>query len=105
MNIRILYTEGCPNLERTYTLLLSCLRELGINEPIRRIEVHSPDEAMRYHFLGSPSIQIDGKDIEFGASGGPPLYGCRLYTSEGRLTGVPEKNLIIRSLVDTLDNA
>ena len=40
------------------------LREWAYNHSIKKIEVTSPELAVQHRFLGSPSIRIDGRDIE-----------------------------------------
>ena len=99
-----MHTEGCPNLEPVYDLILSCLTELRLHVPIRRIEIRSAEEAERHHFLGSPSILIDSKDIELAEVDRPAVFGCRLYATEGRLSGVPERRLIMKSLLSARDS-
>jgi hypothetical protein len=104
MDIKLLHTEGCPNLEPAYELLLSCLAELKLDLPITRIVVRSAEEAERYHFLGSPSIQIDSKDIETTEVERPNVFGCRLYVAEGRFSGVPERRLIMKCLLSARES-
>ena len=91
MKIDLLWFEDCPNHEAAEQILSEVLAEFGVTDPIERIEV--PDEATGnlVIFPGSPTIRIDGKDVE---PGWEPCDDCtprcRLYlTSEG-LRGVPE---------------
>jgi len=51
-------------------------------------------DAAEFHFLGSPSVQIEGKDIETERRGDASNFACRLYTYEGRRTGVSPKTMI-----------
>jgi len=48
--------------------------------------------------VGSPTIQINGRDVEKTRSADPPLFGCRVYADEGRLSGLPPRAMIIEAL-------
>lgn len=64
MRIRFLYFRGCPHAETALNLLKEVLREKGVEEEIEIVEIKSEKDAKKYHFLGSPSIQVDSIDIE-----------------------------------------
>jgi hypothetical protein len=63
----ILYFEGCPNHEPARMLLERLARQLRIEPEIRLVEVADPDAAVEQHFLGAPTVRVDGVDIEPGA--------------------------------------
>lgn len=94
MKIRFLYFEGCPHKDEALELLHQVLEERGIEGEIEMVEVR-PEEAASEGFLGSPTIQINGRDIEKERRGDPPYYGCRIYPG-GR--GVPPKEMIMEAL-------
>jgi hypothetical protein len=98
MKIEILYFDGCPNHERLVERLPALLDRAGItSRPIPR-EITAQD-AEREQFLGSPTLRIDGRDVEPGAADRTD-YGlkCRIYhTSEG-LTGLPADDWILAAL-------
>lgn len=90
--IELLYVDACPGAEQ----LLHRLRELLEGEPggttleLRLIE--SQDDALRERFLGSPTLRIDGRDIEPGADARTDFgLQCRLYPSpSGPLNSPPD---------------
>jgi hypothetical protein len=91
MNIRVLAFEGCPNDQPTIALIEEVLRELGIEAEVNRVEV-SEENAERLRFLGSPTVQIDGVDIEPAARERTGFgMSCRTY-SGGK--GVPSRELL-----------
>jgi hypothetical protein len=98
MKIEILYFDGCHNHERIVEQLPALLDRAGItSRPILR-EITAQD-AEREQFLGSPTLRIDGRDVEPGAADRTD-YGlkCRIYhTSEG-LTGLPADDWILAAL-------
>jgi hypothetical protein len=91
LKIRILYLEGCPHHEPTLERLLQATDAAGIEAEIELVEVLTADQAKELRFLGSPTVQIDGKDIEPEAETRSD-YGisCRIYGP----SGVPPLELI-----------
>ena len=64
MVVEILFTRGCPNHAPTVAIVQQLVRDLGVEAEIREIEVRGADDAQQLRFLGSPSIRVDGRDIE-----------------------------------------
>lgn len=98
MKIRFLYFAECPNSEPAFERLKQALREEGIPDEIERVEVNDSASALREGFLGSPSIQIDGVDIEASRRGDSPCFGCRVYQTKDGASGVPPMDLIRAAL-------
>ena len=90
--IELLYWQGCPSHPEAKALLEGVLAELGRDDEIVMTEVKSDEEAERLHFPGSPTIRVDGRDIDtMGASGRPSLT-CRIYHfPDGRVSPVPSR--------------
>jgi len=87
MKIELYYFEGCPTYQQTRINLEKALNQLGIEADIAMILVESPEHAEQLRFQGSPSICIDGNDMD--RKDEPALFGCRIYQIDGKLTGVP----------------
>jgi hypothetical protein len=98
MEVRFLYFGGCPNSEPTFRLLEEALRAEAPDAELERHEVNSEEEAGRSNFLGSPTIQINGLDIEKKRRGDSPYYGCRIYRTEQGSSGVPTKGMIVDAI-------
>jgi hypothetical protein len=97
--VEVLYFEGCPNTERARALLERVSDELGVRPEIRMIEIADADEAQRTGFLGSPSIRVDGRDVEPGATErGGASFACRIYRTEGGVAGVPDERWLRAAL-------
>jgi hypothetical protein len=62
--VRVLHTSGCPNLTPTIDLIERIGSELGIAVTINRVLISSVDQAVEPRCLGSPTVQINGIDIE-----------------------------------------
>jgi hypothetical protein len=99
MRIKLLYFDGCPSYEHALRNLREAIAEEGLDVSVELINVGSPDEAERLRFLGSPTIQVDGVDLE-----GPEAvkagvgYGCRVYEGDGQMRGWPSKEQIRAAL-------
>jgi hypothetical protein len=99
VTIELLHVDDCPN----HDALLSHLRELLDQlEPtpdlvLRRISDDA--EAQRERFLGSPTVRVDGRDIDPGADQRHD-YGmkCRLYQTNAGLAGTPPEEWLLRAL-------
>lgn len=97
--VDILSFDGCPNAEPARELVRRVAGELGIKPEIRLVEVSSPEEAERLRFLGSPSIRVDGHDVEPGAEGrGDYALSCRIYRTDGGERGQPDETWLREAL-------
>lgn len=91
MLIEVLFVRDCPNHEPTLRLIDDVGRHLGLQVQIREIEVKDVADAERLSFLGSPSVRIDGRDIEEPVDHARPFsMSCRMY----QRSGVPARALI-----------
>ena len=97
--IEILYFDGCPNYEALVSRLPELLAHAGVTAEIKVRRVESEEDAGRARFLGSPTVRVDGRDVEPGADGRAD-YGlrCGLYRSPGGIVGVPPDTLIAHAL-------
>jgi hypothetical protein len=88
LTVEILYLDGCPNHEPLIVRVQALLKALGIDERIECRPVDSDDAAVALCFLGSPTLRIDGTDVEPGAELRTD-YGlkCRLYHTPAGVTG------------------
>jgi hypothetical protein len=99
MRIELLYFEGCPSYEALLPALRALLQRQGIDERIDLRRVESPEAAERERFLGSPTVRIDGIDIDPGA-GERDDFGlkCRLYRTAVGASGMPPEEWIVEAL-------
>jgi hypothetical protein len=100
MKIEFLYWEDCPSHPQAWKLLQEVLAEQSIDEPVEQIEVLTDEDAERLAFPGSPTIRVDGVDIDpAGADQMGTALTCRLYRLEdGRPSPVPSKEMIRQAL-------
>ena len=98
MKIHFLYYEDCPSHDEALSRLKKCVEAEGISADIEIVKVETTDEAEKLRFVGSPTIIIDGLDID------PPVnphyaLTCRAYRLEdGRISPLPSEAMIRRAL-------
>lgn len=95
MKIEFLYFEECPHHKTVLELLEKVLLEEGIDSPVEKVDITSGEEAIQHKFLGSPSVRIDGLDVEKEARDSTD-YGekCRIYSWDGIPKGCLKKEMI-----------
>ena len=99
MNIELLYFDGCPSWQNTLADLQALLAEAGRDgEEVRLVRVGSHEEAQRLRFLGSPTVRVDGADVESGIATEGYGMECRIYWVEGRPTGLPPKEWLAAAI-------
>jgi hypothetical protein len=100
--VEVLYVPGCRNVEHACALAERSAAELGVDAQIKLVEVGGPDAAVQLHFLGSPSIRIDGYDVEPGADGRTDFsFSCRLYRTANGVAETPDSLWIREALTET----
>lgn len=99
LHIEFLFTPGCPAAGAALRLLRRVLAEENCEPRVLVRTIKDYDEAIRHRFHGSPTIRIDGVDIE-----GPSVereghqLRCRTYHPHGGQLGVPHPDTIRRAL-------
>jgi hypothetical protein len=87
----LLFWDGCPSYPRALTELRATMSDLGLDpgDVIVR-EVATYPDAERERFVGSPTIRIDGLDIQ-PLRDEPVGLTCRVYRRrDGRVSPTPD---------------
>jgi hypothetical protein len=98
--VEVLYVEGCPNYRGTLGLVERVRAELGIDAELRTTLIVDQVAAERARFPGSPTVRVDGRDVEPGSE--PPAeytLACRLYRLEHRFAGQPDERWVREALL------
>ena len=64
MQLKVLYMEGCEATPPTVELVRDVAAGLGVSISLERVLIETADQAAALRFLGSPTVQVDGHDIE-----------------------------------------
>ena len=70
----------------------------GNSAEVRRVEARDAEAAQTLRFIGSPSVRVNGVDIEPDRENDAPFYGCRTYSVGGKTTGVPPEEWLLDAL-------
>jgi arsenate reductase (thioredoxin) len=98
VTIEILDIVHCPNSEPTRILIECIVKRLVPNADVKQLRVCSNEDAERLRFVGSPTIRVNGRDIQsvsvrdFGLT-------CRVYPNG---TGVPPEWMVESAILRTL---
>lgn len=115
----------CPWCVRTKELLREAIKELNLKVKVKEILIDSRKKAEKNNFVGSPTIRIDGKDIQEMVEKARCLpceelaklakkttsfvkeecciSGCRTYSYKGKQYPFPPKEMIKEAIKNTLD--
>ena len=62
--VRVLYSQGCPDASQVIDLIERVGKEIGLVAAIETVLVTSQEKAIEFRFVGSPTVRINGLDIE-----------------------------------------
>ena len=98
MRVSFLYYEECPSHDLALERLREIMGEESVPDDIGVVKVESEEQAHELRFVGSPTIRVDGQDIDPPSD---PRYAltCRAYRLEdNRISPLPSKDMIRRAL-------
>lgn len=91
VHVELIYFDGCPSWRTAWSQLRQVVDDLGIEAEVHLRDVAGLSEAERWGFAGSPTLRINGRDLE--DYDGPPRMACRRYLdNDGR--GWPNEHLL-----------
>ena len=99
VTVEFLYWAGCPSHPEARELLEEVLRARGLDVAINVREVHTQEEARELAFPGSPTIRVEGRDVDPAGAEELPSLSCRIYRlANGRVSPVPTREQIEEAL-------
>jgi hypothetical protein len=99
--IEVLTFAGCPHRTSALELAERVVREMAADAEVREVEVADEGGAIAQRFLGSPTIRVDGRDVEPGAEQRSDFaLSCRVYRTARGLVGQPEEHWLRDALLD-----
>jgi hypothetical protein len=97
--IELLYFDGCPHYEALLQHLRELLQSVGAGYRIQFHRIRDEQAARRERFLGSPTVRVDGYDVEPGASERRNFgMTCRLYVTPDGLRPTPLDEWVLKAL-------
>ena len=93
--VELLWFSDCPNHPAARALLEEVIADVAPGTPIRDVDATDPTTAASLRFPGSPTIRVDGRDVDPGyVDPGDYTPRCRLYRTTNGLRGLPERSWI-----------
>jgi len=92
--IKILYTDTCPFWKETLQLINEVATDMKTKVTIKKVKVKNEEDAKRLRFPGSPTVRINGVDIDPAAKPTEGFIGCRIYVNNGRAQELPPKEMV-----------
>ena len=101
MEATLQYFDGCPHVQPALSILKEVLQALTGERAVHMELVATPARAQELRFLGSPSIRLDGVDLEGRElpPGEEVALGCRIYPGA---VGVPPRWLVEAAVLRAL---
>jgi hypothetical protein len=89
--VEVLWWAGCPSWERALVELREEMRSAELDpDTIEIREVKSEEAAESEGFVGSPTIRVDGRDLQ--PTEEPSGLTCRIYRlRDGRISPLPDR--------------
>jgi hypothetical protein len=103
LTVKVFYIDGCPNHQTTVERVNELLEEMALTADVVQVRVADSASAVASRFLGSPTVHVDGIDVE-PSSRADSQFGimCRTYLDGGKRQGFPPKELIRQALLESL---
>jgi hypothetical protein len=99
VKIELLFWDGCPSHPEARALLAEVLAERGLDVEVTEREIFTHDHAIEHAFPGSPTIRVDGRDVDPEGAALPPALACRVYRlPDGRPSPVPSRQQLEEAL-------
>jgi hypothetical protein len=99
-SVEVLVSEGCPNTALALERVQEAARIMGVKELRPKVvRIRDTAEAVAARFLGSPSVRVNGRDVELDAQGRSDFgLNCRLYRLGAGVDRAPPVSLIVAAL-------
>ena len=95
-----MWWRECPSWERALAILREAMDAAGMDPgSIELREIDTDGAAERERFPGSPTIRIDGSDLQPPEEGDPIGLSCRVYRRrDGRISPLPDPDDVAEAL-------
>jgi hypothetical protein len=90
--VELLWWRECPSWERALVMLREAMEDAGLDpDSVEVREIDTEEAASREEFVGSPTIRVDGADVQGPAGDEPTGLACRVYRRrDGRTSPLPD---------------
>jgi hypothetical protein len=102
--VEFLWWDGCPSSDEALAELREEMAALGLDpDAVEVREINTDAAAQREEFVGSPTIRVDGRDLQ--PPGDDPVgLTCRVYRlRDGRISALPDRGDVRAGLVAAME--
>ena len=100
VRIEILARKDCDSLGMAVAVVDRVVAEMGVHAEIEVIAVASLAEAVSLRFLGSPTVRVDGRDVDKQPNGYASVtLDDRVYRTERGLAGWPDAEWVREAIL------
>lgn len=93
--VEFLWFQDCPNHEAARALLHEVIDDVAPGTTVSDIDATDPEVAKSHRFPGSPTIRVDGKDVDTAfIDAGDYTPRCRLFRTDSGIVRMPERRWI-----------
>ncbi|MFZ3329071.1 MAG: DUF2703 domain-containing protein [Candidatus Acidiferrales bacterium] len=100
MRVEVLYVAECPSHPAAVQMVRDVLTAEGVSAEVREVLVRNTEMASELRFCGSPTIQINGRDV---ATEPLKAHGfalsCRFY-ADSKYAGLPPSEMVRRAVIE-----
>jgi hypothetical protein len=98
--VELLWWDGCPSSAEAHELVRRAMADAGLDPgALESVEIDTDEDAAREGFPGSPTIRVDGRDIQPPEPAEPPGLTCRVYhLRDGRVAPLPDPETVKEAL-------
>jgi hypothetical protein len=98
--VELLWWRECPSWERALAMLREAMEAAALDpDSVEVREVDTEASAEREDFVGSPTIRVNGRDVQPPVAGEPTGLACRVYRRrDGRTSPLPDPEDLLNAL-------
>ena len=98
VSLEFQYFEGCPNHIKMWNNISESIKDLEDKIELKKVLVEDEATAKQVGFCGSPTLLINGEDIEGVPTPAEPSLACRFY-----IGGVPGADVIKKIILEKIN--
>ncbi|MQA00270.1 MAG: hypothetical protein GEU80_13250 [Dehalococcoidia bacterium] len=100
MEVKLILAERCGHHDEARSLIQEAFGDVGITDvEVQEKVVRTEEDALEAKCLGSPTIRVDGFDVEYQErEPDETSAGCRYFNTPAGWKPLPEKGMLVRAL-------
>jgi hypothetical protein len=98
--IEILSRQDCPSRGMAIAVVERAVAETGVTARIEVVDMTSEEQAKERRFPGSPTVRVEGRDVDRGPNGRTEFtLADRVYRTDRGLAGWPDAAWVREALL------